>query len=139
MVLLLNYLHWFILIAGAYLALNSTRSYIKMDKAGVSPEVVADVRKATTFRVVKIVVAAIVLAYVSVVVQTSYTPRGSVPRIAGPVYEVKEDGPVIQDRLRNTVKPEEEAQRDFDKMVDWRNSKTEESSSDTTGDTSKKE
>lgn len=94
----------------------------------MSPEVVADVRKATTFRVVKIVVAAIVLAYVSVIVQASYTPRGSVPRIAAPVYEVREDGPVIQDRLRNTVKPEEEAQRDFDKMVDWRSKKAEQPS-----------
>ena len=118
MVLLLNYLHWFILLAGAYLALNATRSYIKTDKAGVSPEVVADVRKATAFRVVKIVIATIVLAYVSVVAQASYTPRGSVQRLEAPAWESL-DIPV-QDRLRNTAKPEAKAQEDFDKMVDWR-------------------
>jgi hypothetical protein len=124
MVLLLNYLHWFILILGVIL------TYLNASK---SP------KEKVNKRFFVILATTLVITWAVIVLAASYGYKGSVPRIAAPVYEVKEDGPVIQDRLLNTKKPEEKAQDDFDKMVDWRNSKAEESSSDTTTKPSDKE
>lgn len=52
-------------------------------------------------------------------------PKQSVPRIQSPDFtaETTEGGPVIQDRLRTTVKPEDKAKEDFDKLVDWKSSR----------------
>lgn len=118
MVLLLNYLHWFILAATAALVSRYWWKWSKEDKAGVSDDVVNGVRQQQVAKCIKTVLVGIVLAYVAVAVQTSYVPRGTVQRVEAPTWEPL-DVPV-EDRLRTTAKPEKQAKEDFDAMVDWR-------------------
>lgn len=105
MIFLLNYLHWFITAAAVYLA------YVGIKK-GSNKWVLAGM-----------VVALLIPFYLNF--QVSYGPKGTVQRVPAPEYVAPVDLEV-QDRLRKPSKTEEEAKRDFDKMVDWKSSSEEE-------------
>lgn len=103
MVLLLNYLHWFILLCGvALVALNVFKS--------------PDHKQNKRFWAIAITTA--VLFATAAVLPASYGYKGTVQRVEAPTWEPL-DVPV-EDRLRTTAKPEKQAKEDFDAMVDWR-------------------
>lgn len=111
MILFLNYLPYLITALGIYLCFYFAKKHKGTDKVGK--------------RIVQTIIATIVAWFVLIGLTNSYIPKGTVPRIAVPDYtpDLSVEQPKVENRLLNTVKPKEQAQADFDTMVDWRAAK----------------
>lgn len=70
-------------------------------------------------RMAGLVLVAILLKIFVPAFNNSIIPEANVPRLPVPEFEQRDDL-VVEDRLKRPAKTEEERQRDFDKMVDWR-------------------
>lgn len=111
MVLLLNYLPYLFIALGLYLSIfYFPKKYKGTDKVGKS--------------IVITILATIASWFILAALTASYMPKGTVERI--PVPDFTQDPAVetkVENRLLNTAKPKEEAQKDFEAMVDWRAAK----------------
>lgn len=123
MVLLLNYLNPLIMAVTIFLFYKSWSTW-KKEKLWATTQIGRD--NATdkfVGRMWKIAIVAAVLMFAVKLMPSSYGYKGGVERLPVPTFE-KRDDLVVQDRLRKPAKADEEAKRDFDKMVDWRNDGT---------------
>lgn len=109
MILFLNYLPYIIIALGIYLCFYFAKKHKGTDKVGK--------------RIVQTILAVIVSWFLLMALTAGYIPKGGVPRAPVPDFtqdKTAENAPKIENRLLNTAKPKEQAQSDFDKMVDWR-------------------